>query len=315
MPLELPARFLRVATAGADGAASVGARAIYILPTARGLAFGLLLLVMLLGSINYANNLGFMLTFLLAGVGVVAMLHTWRNLLGVRLSPAGCDPVFAGQTALFRVRASTGSGAERPGLEVALPGDAGEREDLARESTALFGVSREAGRRGRLPLGRLRVSTLYPTGLFRAWSYLELDTACLVYPAPGPAGPRPSHPVYDRSETGDKGVGVDDFVGLRRYRQGDSPRQIDWKAAAREQGLLTKQFGGDRADRLWLDFDAYPGLDTESVLSRLCRGVLDAAAAGHQFGMRLPGRVIEPGAGQAHRDRCLEALALFGEAA
>lgn len=309
---ELRTRLLRSVAVDPEGVATIGPRAIYILPTRQGAAFAILVLVMLVGAINYANNLGFMLTFLLTGIGITAMVNTWRNLLGVSLVSGRAEPVFAGQTVSFQIRALNRQTSERPDIEIGGDRDTARGADLAGRSEATLALSRKAPTRGRLALGRITVSTSYPTGLFRAWGYVDLDASCLVYPSPGPRGVRAAIPQYDRSETGDKGVGADDFVGLRQYRPGDSPRHIDWKAVAREQGVHTKQFGGDRADRVWLDFDQYPGLDVESVLSRLCRAVLDAAEAGNQFGMKIPGRVIQPASGSTHRDICLAALALFG---
>lgn len=43
-------------------------RRVYILPTGVGLMFGLMTFAMLLGSMNYNNNLSFVLTFILGGV-------------------------------------------------------------------------------------------------------------------------------------------------------------------------------------------------------------------------------------------------------
>ena len=49
-------------------------RNIYILPTRPGWMLAITLLVMLVGSINYQLNLGYMLTFLIAGAAVVASM-------------------------------------------------------------------------------------------------------------------------------------------------------------------------------------------------------------------------------------------------
>jgi uncharacterized protein (DUF58 family) len=114
----------------------------------------------------------------------------------------------------------------------------------------------------------------------------------------------------DHRASGDQGTGADDFVGPRPYRPGDSPRQLDWKALARERGLVVKQFGGDHAARVWLDWHQHGG-GVEERLSRLARQVIQAHEQGLSFGLRLPGRLIEHGRGDAHKHRCLEALALF----
>src|SRR5690606_21950534 len=111
----------------------------------------------------------------------------------------------------------------------------------------------------------------------------------------------------------ERGEGQEDFAGLRQYHRGDSLRQVAWKVAARDQGLFTKQFAGRADSELWLDWEMPPhGLGVEEKLSQLARWVLDAHARGLAFGLRLPGRTVGIGTGDIQRERCLDALALFG---
>ena len=307
--VRLPIR--RLVCADSTGSARVGGRQIYILPTAYGLLYAVLLVLMLVGSINYANNLGFLLTFLLAGLGVVAMLHTWRNLVGVVLLSGQAADIFAGEPARFGIQLSNLRRWPRPGLQLA-GGDDSDATDLAASEAQRLELSMPSRQRGRLRLPRITLSTRYPLGLFRAWSYVELPLHCLVYPAPAAASPTLVAPSYRQSRIGDRGVGADDFTGQRHYRPGDSPRHINWKALAREQGLLTKRFGGDRAERRWLDWSQLQG-DQEQRLSQLCRAILDASGEEVEYGLKIPGTTIRPARGPAHRNRCLAQLALFGE--
>ena len=68
-------------------------RRVYILPSRIGLGFALLLALLLLGSTNYGNSLGFMLTFLLFGMAWAAMHHTYRNLVRLRVQAGPAAPV------------------------------------------------------------------------------------------------------------------------------------------------------------------------------------------------------------------------------
>ena len=283
------------------------------MPTRYGVIYGLLLLLLLIGSINYGNNLAFFLTFLLAGLGIVAMLHTWRNLAGIELVAGINKPIFAGQAANFDIHLINSRNSERPNIQLHLSKQTPATTDIAsnsRETVKLFQQSKD---RGILKLKRVTVSTSYPLGLLQAWSYVELDATCLVYPEPANNRPPDSNSNYDRSNSGDKGVGVDDFIGIRAYKPGDTPKQIHWKALASERGLQTKQFGGDRADRVWLEWQSMPGIAIEERLCRLCRGVLDACDQEKDFGLRIPGTEIIPSHGQTHRHLCLAALATFEE--
>ncbi|HHH39542.1 MAG TPA: DUF58 domain-containing protein [Sedimenticola sp.] len=303
-------RFLRLARAGEDGWARIRPRHIYILPTRFGAGFALLLLLMLTGSINYASNLAFLLTFLLAGLGLITMIHTWANLVALELSAAAAQPVFSGQAARFPVRLRNRRRTPRPGILLQLGKQPPAAADIAAGETVTLTLSVSTSRRGERPLPRLTLSTRHPLGLFRAWVYVELRATCLVYPRPGKPGPRSGTPDYRQSPRGDRGSGADDFVGLRPYRPGDSPRHLDWRSLARGQVLQTKQFGGDRSEQLQLDWYSLQG-GTEHRLSSLCRGVIDACEQQQEYGLRLPGKEIPAGRGQAHRHRCLAALARF----
>lgn len=287
-------------------------RRIFILPTSAGVTFAFVLLLMLTGSINYALSLGFVLTFLLAALAVNAILHTFRNVAGLRVSAGRTAPVFAGELARFRVCVNNPTRADR--YAVALTRDKRDivTVDVPAGTAVMASVPVPAPRRGWLRPGRITLFTRFPVGLFYAWSYIELDTQCIVYPRPAPPGlPLPPLRAGDAEGSG-QALGRDDFAGLREYHPGDSPRHVAWKAAARDQGLLTKQFIGRASADLWLSLELLPrDLDVEEKLSRLARWVLDAKAAGLTYGLDLAGTRVAVGNGEAHRERCLEALALY----
>ncbi|NNG11986.1 MAG: DUF58 domain-containing protein [Halobacteria archaeon] len=284
---------------------------VFILPTATGLLFAFMLLVMLLGAINYNNSMAHLFTFLVGSMAMVSILHTYRNLAGLGFSAGRTKPVFAGSRAGFEILVNNPGASPRYGIRLHSAEQPAVSIDLEGSHTVTATLYRDAVQRGVLPLGRWTVSTRYPLGLLRAWAHLELRAECLVYPRPVNEGPVAQSPAYKSHQTGDRGRGVDDFAGFRPYRPGDSPRHVLWKAAAREQALLVKQFGGDRADQVWLDWEALPGMDTEARLSRLCRWVLDAHRNQQAYGLRLPGLEIGIASGNRHKHRCLEALARF----
>ncbi len=304
-------RFIRRATPDREGSVELTGRKIYILPTRYGLLFAALLGTMLLGSINSANNLGFMLTFLLTGVGIISIVHTWHNLLGVHIRANQGKPVFAGQMACFLIQLENQRSSPRPAIILEVAGKTMSAIDLESHATGELSLPLPAPKRGTFRPGQFTLSTCYPLGLLRAWSYINLDLSCTVYPKPGPHREQLHTPSYLPSATGDRGVGRDDFAGLRQFYQGDSPRHIDWKAAARGSGLKTKLFGGDSGEQRWLDWENLPGFDTEMRLSYLCRAVLLACESRDEYGLRLPGTIINPAHGAAHRHQCLAALAHF----
>lgn len=286
-------------------------RRVYILPTRAGLLYGLTMVLMLIGSINYSLSLGYALTFLLTGTGLVSMLHTWRNLAHVQLRAGKSTPVFCGDRARFVVLASNPGRVTRTSLAIQFADNDPLFFDVAAGAETEARIRLPATRRGLFRPGRFRVFTSYPLGLFYAWAIVELELACLVYPAPE-AG---VVPLPEQQATSGEGAalgrGEEDFAGLRNYYPGDSPRRIAWKAAAHSEVFVTKLFAGAAGAEMWLDLAQTPErLGLEGRLSRLARWVVDAESSGFRYGLRLPGRELALGAGESHRAQCLEALAL-----
>lgn len=288
-------------------------RSIYILPTRYGVWFAAMLLVTLIAGINYANGLAYGLTFLLAGLALVAMLHTHRNMLGLELCGGGCQPVFAGEAAAFSLVLRNDAAFPRFGIELWRAGQAATLVDVPAHAPATAILHVPAPKRGRLTTPPVYLATRFPLSLWRAWTRrVIVPETCLVYPAPAPLAELP----VSWGLTGDSGLGAgigagDDFRGLREFRQGDAPMHIAWKALAAGRGYLTKHFASGSPALLWLDWATLAGIEPETRLRILCRGVLEAERAVRPYGLRLPGVELGPDNGPAHATRCLTALALY----
>lgn len=298
---------------GTDGSSiKLRSRRIYILPTGVGAVFALTTFAMLLGSMNYNNNLSFLLTFLLASLGFVAMHQCQRNLVNLEVSFAGVDPVFAGQSAEFRIAVTNHSKHRRHNIRLFAGSVQSGIHDLNPLESRVLTLRIPTEKRGYRKLERYGMHTLFPFELFRAWAWLHMDLTAIVYPRPVdlapfplPTGSAQGHRQYDAR-------GEEDFTGFRQFHDGDSPRHVAWKAYARSGELLSKQFAGGDISSQWFDFNEVDAPDTETRLSILARWIIDAEQARHNFGLRLPGTEISPSHGDAHRHRCLEALAMFG---
>lgn len=298
-----------------DGTAPIvlNQRRVFILPTRAGMLFVLALAVMLLCAINYELGLGHALVFLLAGIGLAGMVHTFRNLAWLTIAPGRAEPVFAGEMAHFPLHLGHDRPQPRLGLEFHAGDNPTVRCDVPPAGTASIDLPVLAHRRGWLELPRVRLSSLYPLGLFVAWSYPQPAMRCLVYPKPLILPLPPATPVpVSGTRHGDGGQ--DDFAGLRERQPADSPRHIAWKAVARdsaERPLPVKQFAGGAQSELQLDWHLLPpGMDNEARISTLAGWVLAADAAGLRYGMKLPGCEIPSADGPRQRQRCLEQLAL-----
>ena len=219
-----------------SGTITLNQRRIFILPTRRGLGFACVLLLMLLGDINYNLSLGYVLTFLLGTTAAMTMLHAFRNMAQLEIRAGHNDAVFAGDDAYFTFYFHNNSKLSRYQLKLV---DANGHDTLfdlpaLQHTKILLAIPTE--RRGWLECGRLTLSTEFPLGMFYAWSYLHFDTRCLIYPRPAAPLPLPASTTQDG--TGKiASAGDEDFAGLRSYVAGDALQRIAWKALARVQGL------------------------------------------------------------------------------
>lgn len=303
----------------------LGQRRIYILPTGPGMGFCALLLVLLVGSINYNLGLGFALTFLALSCALVDMVLTWRNLAHLRLKPVRATPVFAGQEAIFELQLVNTTARERYALwiDVASAADARDARhavDVASLGSTSVRLALPTETRGWLEAPRLTLSTRFPLGLFRAWSYWRPDLSTLVYPFPEEGAPPLPQGAGGRT-AGAGRAGEDDFAGVRPYRPGDPLRRLAWRQIARldpaDGGqLATKQFEGGARDDMLLDLASLsPHLDLELRLSRMTRWVLDAEGRALPYAFRAGDDAFEAASGAAHAAACLRALALYGRGA
>ncbi len=282
-------------------------RRIYVLPTRFGLYAGGLLLVMLLGALNFNNNAALLLTFALTGVLALSPLRAVQALERVVLERVEAEPVHADDMIELRLHWRSEIPRQRVGLEIA-GNSAPVRFNLLTAADAL--VNLRAERRGWSPLPWISLSSDAPFGMFRAWSVLRPLHDVLVWPRPETtAAPLP-----------DRGTGVarhvriaegEDWQGLRDYRPGDPPRRVAWKASARTERLLVRESGLPADGSLDLRWEDTAALPFEERISRLTRWIVDASAAGRRYRLQLPTELLGPASGIEFRNRCLRALALL----
>jgi len=281
-------------------AVTLDQKRVFIFPSRVGFFFGLCLLVMLMTAINYQNNLSYALTFLLATLFIIATLHTFANLSGLTIRALRAQPAFPGQVSEFDVMIEKGKRRDHFALHLKWPESTEALVSLVEEDRLQVQLHTAVGARGWYsPL--------------RCWTWVDLDLYALVYPRPLACAELPGLASDEPDGAAVPVTGSDDFYGFRDYRQGDSLRQIHWKGLAKGQGVQTKQYAAYADRSVWLDWDMFAGLGTEQRLSHLCYWALEFDGQNEEYGLRLPGVVVEPGLGPKHRDRVLKELALHGQ--
>jgi uncharacterized protein (DUF58 family) len=285
-------------------------RRLYIVPTRAGLGFSVLLLAMLLAGMNYSNSLALLVTFVLGGFAIVGMTQCHRNLLGLRLVALQPQAAFAGEAARISL-ALENPGVERYDVAAEALGSTNRAPRAPAAAVTRLDLHIPTHRRGLIRASRLRLTTAFPFGLFRCWTWVHLPLEVVVYPQPLGARPPPPGPAGRDYGSARHESGRDELRDLRPFRDGDSPRQVAWKAYARGMPLLVKEYSGATAEAAVFDFTALADLELEARLSQLCRWLLDAEARGGRYALRLPMLRLDADRGPAHLARCLQALALY----
>jgi uncharacterized protein (DUF58 family) len=296
-----------------SGENRLGRKRIFILPSYFGFIYILTTLIMLIGALNYNNNPAFMLTFLLMSIALVAILHSYRNLTQLSFRSVKTVPSFAGHPVQYWILVDNHGGGQRVAIELSAADQPPVVVNAPADDATTVHLNLPTYKRGKIPFCVVTVETRYPFGLYRAWSYIRIEASCLVYPTPAGTSSRPLPSPNIHGDKESNQLGTDDYLGLRNYHAGDSIKHIHWKAYARGQALLTKQFSLAESDEIWFDWDALQGMDTEARLSQLTRWILDADENNYSYGLIIPGCRYEPSLGEQHKHLCLKALAVYQE--
>lgn len=287
---------------------------IFIVPSKISLGLlGIIVLLFLLG-INFQNSLVYVVCFWLIALLVINILYTYRNLAGLTIKAVSAESCFSGEKMVLELEISRPVNQRKSAIYFGWKGEDLVEMNLQEQQSTRIKLSHSTKQRGRFPPPRIDIFTRYPTGLTTAWSYALMDMDAVIYPEP--IENTNQNNKRGTGEETDEGVeisgGSSDFAGVREYQAGDSPRHIHWGQFAKTGELYTKSFVDYESHEMWLDWEMLGISGTEPRLSHLSAMVLQFHNEQKQFGLRIPGKVIEPSSGESHKIRCLTALALHG---
>ncbi len=291
-------------------------RNVYILPTRAGFMLATTLLVLLIASINYQLNLGYLLTFLLGGSAIVSTYISHGTLRGLTFVLHPVDAHHADAPSKLRITLHNERKAPRYGIGLQvyqLPGGAHWVWcDVPGQGSTDVELVLPLLPRGRHPVPVLTAETRFPLGIFRVWTIWRPAAAVLVYPqAEAAPPPLPAGQPHSGGGSAARHVASSEFDGVRPYRRGDPLKSVVWKKAAKTDELVSRDSLQAQHFQLWLDLQETYAATLEQRLSRLCAWVLLAEAQELDYGLRLPGMELAPSQGEMHKRQCLQALALY----
>jgi uncharacterized protein (DUF58 family) len=286
-------------------------RHIYVMPTRFGVWFGLLLAATVLGGLNFNNNMALLLGFILAAVAQLTTFLAYRNIVGMTLSSIHANPVFAGDSAYFRVYLKNPEARHRFALQLKSD-ESSDAGDIGPQQSVALILEQMSFERGWMEMEPFNLENRYPLGLFRAWSVIIPSARCLVYPEP--ANHPPPLPRTGRGDDGTAQVGEGEhFHGLREYQPGDALRRVAWRTSARHEKLYSRVMETPREEACELNWYLMGGRDPEEKLSILTAWILRAELRRIPYSLELPTDALPAGLGGEHRDACLKILALYGK--
>lgn len=294
-----------------------------ISPTPSFWLLGMVVFAMYYAAISQSNSIAYLIAFTIVSMAAVSLIHGVFMLRRVGTSLGPSSPIFSGELMEQLVHLKNGSSRPKLGIRLGLAARHGWSETFpvpllrlpGGEQTSVTLQTRITGR-GRHPIGGIVLQTTYPLGVLRISRWLPVEGDFLVYPEPAGMAPLPPGLPRGNSITYEHDLGLrtegDNYAGVRAFRTGDSQRHVDWKAVARGQPMLVKEFVGSGEHYTWLRWNDLPNLGREARLSQITRWALDAEATGLEYGLQLPNGVhLEPARGRHHLHRCLSELALF----
>lgn len=289
---------------------------IFVFPTLSSLALFIIIILLFIMGVNFQNSLIYGLCFWLLALIVISIFFTYRNLSGVTVKTIQSQNCFAGEKAVFELGLSCPSTQQKSSIYVGWQDQDLALVDLHENHSSNLKLSHTTFKRGRFKPDRLNIFSRYPIGLIIGWSYAQLDMHTIVYPAPILQEDNNYGSVLD--DGAEKGMevarGTTDFSGVRTYEKGDSPKHIHWGAYAKTGKVFSKTFVDYSNNDLWLEFDALTAIPgTETKLSHLCALIIKYHQDQQIYGLKLPGHTIQPATGEAHKNSCLIALALYNE--
>ena len=292
----------------------VGRRDLYILPTRIGWYYSLILIALFAIAVKFDNQAAFMMLFILIAVGLIAMVYTHNNVIGLGLSAQPGNTVFVGEPAKFKVTVHNLSNKPRKAVWLMSSG-VQQLVNVDANQQSSYDLKFPTLQRGYLICEQATLTSHFPIGVFFCWTrHYDSQQRCLVYPQPLDLVPFPSDGSNNgkQSERANIQLGAEDFAGMKNYQPGDRLRDIHWPSLAKTNKLISVQHELQNNGSANLSWFILPNsMNMENRLSQLCYWVINAEQQGLRYQLELPNRTLNYNSGSAHYHACLTELALW----
>ncbi len=282
----------------------------YIFPTRYGFLLAAIAFLMGVAATNYQNNLIFIACFMVIAIGLIGIILTYNNLVGLTITIHPIEPVFVNNS--INIDLSLHSDKSHSSVSLGFKNSVMHSLDIFENEDNRIRLKLPTTKRGQYFIPAIRCQTIFPMGFLQAWGWVYFDSQYFVFPEPkSPPDSVGIDQANDSEYSEQYKLGGNEFYGVRAYQKGDSFSHIHWKKFAQTEKLHVKSFVQYLSDPEQYDFEQYDGFDLEERLSFLTFLILSAEKNGQSYGLILPTLSIPIGQGEQHLFRCLCTLACY----
>jgi uncharacterized protein (DUF58 family) len=184
--------------------------------------------------------------------------------------------------------------------------------DQKSESTQY--VTTVFSKRGRQKIENIYVSSVFPFNFFTRYKIVQSIFSFIVFPELRKCdllGMYEQEKRLKGEDITDKIGYESDMISIREYMHGDPLKYINWKATAKTGRLKTKELSSPAHQPIVIDFDRVAIKETEEKLSCIAYSLLQFIKMNTPVGLKMNGRLYEPGFSHPHKIGMLKELALY----
>lgn len=260
-----------------------------------GYLYLVLVFITFIAGINYGNNLVLALCFLLSALLVLSFYLAFKQLYGLQIHYEMKELGQVGEPLCLKFNMTPKKGQIHFHLRMELLHQA--KKITVLNSPLVVDFFDTPAKRGRYQAPQLKIFSVYPFGIVRAWSYLYPKKD--IWIAPKPLEFDLTRYGYQQNQNNQQ-HGIEDFSHLREFQTGDQLNRVAWQQLAKGRGLLVKQFEEHEKKQQNFDYALMPANSHEDKLSQLMYLVEQATQHQAGFALILPSQQLSFGQGEQH---------------
>jgi uncharacterized protein (DUF58 family) len=286
---------------------------IYIIPNGYGIMYAMGVLVTLLTGAIFTNNLAYILCFFIVSILLAGMNQSNTNLKNIEIVKFNFPLSEENSKSEAIIWIKNNSKTDRYQIKIRskqLTNNFNASLDyLPAQTLTPVRFQFKTKKYGQQIISKIQISTTFPFGLFFAWRNLKVNETLFIYPKRNGQLKLPFKSAADHM--GLEMKNGDDFSEHKIYEQGDSLKNIDWKAYARSGKLLTKTFNEGSNQAYILVVDSL-SISKDKKIRQLSKWIDQCEASGEPYKIQFNSISSNVGLGESHKNDCLKKLSFLG---